>query len=623
MDGLGGVLQQVQQYLFQFVGSARHRTQFRVELPHDGLPLEVETDRQVEVVAGNFHRLVDQRRQLARLQLSVAAAAEAEHVGDDLRRAGPGLLDAIEQLRHFAAGQVAVDHGQVEAKLAGLFLVAGQVCRQASADVLYVVQDGAQRVVDFVSHARRQAADREHFFRLDHHFFQRQALGDVVDADHHAAPAAAGERVEGEGVMAQLVALGPGDPLDLGHPVLFHGFLQLRQERLQRLEGDEHRLVQRLMQRRAGEDRGFVIPLGDIELFVQGDQCRRHRVDDTVEVVLETGEFFLDLAAHLHFQFQLAVGMAGFLGQTLGLVIGILELVTGAFELLLTGLDARKHGVEGVGQAADLIVVATPGAQGVALFAGDLAAEFFKLVDRLGDQAFDLAGDEDPQQDAEHQDSQAGTERAGVERGGQLAAGHQQQVGRRVGLARDADQLGAAKLHQAPAVDVAKALGQGQRVAMLELRQHATVPPVHGCRAQRGVAVQLLEQGTGGVWGVASALGQLRVGHQPADGLQGLGCHALLGDPVSRADEGEVGHQQDGHQQYQQGRQQLLPDREVFQAMAQGHGLGSVRIQVIGLRQSQGKPRKRRCSTRRCSRCSSCGSCRPCRAATRQAWPSR
>ncbi|MNH22392.1 hypothetical protein D3C79_822480 [compost metagenome] len=97
MDGLGGVFQQVQQHLFQFVGRARHLPQFGVELAHDGLALEVEADGQVEVVAGNLHRLVDQRRQVARRQLAVAAAAETEHVGDDLRRPGTGLLDAVEQ----------------------------------------------------------------------------------------------------------------------------------------------------------------------------------------------------------------------------------------------------------------------------------------------------------------------------------------------------------------------------------------------------------------------------------------------------------------------------------------------------------------------------------------------
>ncbi|MCY1435383.1 hypothetical protein D9M71_514780 [compost metagenome] len=151
-----------------------------------------------------------------------------------------------------------------------------------------------------------------------------------------------------------------------------------------------------------------------------------------------------------------------------------------------------------------------------------------------------------------------------------------------VGIAGDADQLSAAKLHQAPAVDVAKTLGQGQRLAMLQLRQHSAIATVDGGGAQRCVTVQFLEQGTGRVWCVAGAGCKLWIGHQPADGVHSLRRHAFLGDPVGGADEGEVGHQQDGHQQNQQGRQQLLPDREVFQALAQGHGQGNVRIRWKG-----------------------------------------
>ncbi len=90
---------------------------------------------------------------------------------------------------------------------------------------------------------------------------------------------------------------------------------------------------------------------------------------------------------------------------------------------------------------------------------------------------------------------------------------------------------------------------------MLQLRQHLPIATVDGGGTQRCVIVQFLEQGTGGVRGVAGAGCKLWIGHQPADGLQRLRRHAFLGNPVGGADEGEVGHQQDGHQQYQQGRQ--------------------------------------------------------------------
>ncbi|MNN39773.1 hypothetical protein D3C81_1538210 [compost metagenome] len=145
--------------MLQFVSRAGHRPQIGVELADDGLALEIKADGQVEVVAGNLHGLVDQCRQVAGGQLAIAAPTEAEHVGDNLGCARSGLLDAIEQLRDFAAFQVAVDDRQVDAQFVGLLLILRQLWRQAPANVLHVVQDRAQWVVDFMSHASGQAPD--------------------------------------------------------------------------------------------------------------------------------------------------------------------------------------------------------------------------------------------------------------------------------------------------------------------------------------------------------------------------------------------------------------------------------------------------------------------------------
>lgn len=82
---------------------------------------------------------------------------------------------------------------------------------------------------------------------------------------------------------------------------------------------------------------------------------------------------FLDLAAHLDFQLQLAIGMAGFFRQALGLVVGGLGVVPRALELLFPGFDPRQHGIERLGQATDFIVVAPGGAQGIVFLAGNLA----------------------------------------------------------------------------------------------------------------------------------------------------------------------------------------------------------------------------------------------------------
>ncbi|MNO63720.1 hypothetical protein D3C76_544320 [compost metagenome] len=85
MNGLGGVLQQVEDDLFDFVGDHWHRAELRVELMDDLQRLEVESSDQVEIVAGDLHRLFQQGGQLAGGHLPIAAAAEGEHVGDDLR----------------------------------------------------------------------------------------------------------------------------------------------------------------------------------------------------------------------------------------------------------------------------------------------------------------------------------------------------------------------------------------------------------------------------------------------------------------------------------------------------------------------------------------------------------
>ena len=96
--------------------------------------------------------------------MPVTAAAEAEHVGHDFCRPRTGLLNAVQELGDFPGQQVFIDHIQVDADLFGLFDVLGQIVRQAPANVLHVVQDGAQWVVDLVGHAGSQSADGKHLF---------------------------------------------------------------------------------------------------------------------------------------------------------------------------------------------------------------------------------------------------------------------------------------------------------------------------------------------------------------------------------------------------------------------------------------------------------------------------
>ncbi|MNX94165.1 hypothetical protein D3C86_1263880 [compost metagenome] len=359
------------------------------------------------------------------------------------------------------------------------------------------MQDRAQRVVDLVGHAGGQTTHRKHFLRLHHHLFQGQALGDVVDPDHHATPGTAHQRIESQGVVAGFVVLEPGDSFDLGHRMLLDRFLELRQKRLERFEGKEDGLVQGFIEASAGQGAGLLVPLRHVELFVEGDQRRRHGVDDAVEVVLETGELFLDLAAHLHFELQFAVGMAGFFRQTLGLVVGCLGVVPGPLELLLPGLDPRKHGIERLGEAADFIVVSARSTQCIVFFTGYLPGQLLELVDRPGNQALDLAGNDQPQQHAEDQNPQAGRQGPGVERNWQFARGHQQQVPWCRTGAGQGDDLVGTKLGGLPVFDMPETLRQFQVVAMLQLRQSLTLSVIQGRRAQRRIAVEFIEQALG------------------------------------------------------------------------------------------------------------------------------
>lgn len=121
-------------------------------------------------------------------------------------------------------------------------------------------------------------------------------------------------------------------------------------------------------------------------------------------------------------------------------------------------------------------------------------------MDRPGNQALDLPGDHQPQQDAEDQDPQACRQRTGVERHRQLAAGNQQQVtGRRAG-AGQGDHLVAAKFGGLPGLDVPVVLWQLELFPLLQLCQALAFAIVEGGCPQRRIAVELVEQAFGALW---------------------------------------------------------------------------------------------------------------------------
>jgi len=214
--------------------------------------------------------------------------------------------------------------------------------------------------------------------------------------------------------------------------------------------------------------------------------------------------------------------------------------------------------------------------EGVVLFPGHLPGQLFELVNRAGNQALDLPGDHQPQQHAEDQNPQTGGQSPGVERHRQFAAGHQQQMPRCSAGAGQGDHLVAAKLRGLPGVEVPEMLRQLELVALLQLRQKHTFAVIERSRTQRCIAVEFVEQAFGGLWRLQGFGDQAWVGHQSADGLQGLGSHAFLGDVIGGADKGQVGDQQKRWSTAPAGRPAISGRLEDFQgagAMASGLSL--------------------------------------------------
>ncbi|MCY1522721.1 hypothetical protein D9M68_575860 [compost metagenome] len=252
--------------------------------------------------------------------------------------------------------------------------------------------------------------------------------------------------------------------------------------------------------------------------------------------------------------------MAGFLGQFVGLVEGCLGVVAGTLELLLAGLDTAEHGVEGVGQAADLVPVAARRAQRVVLLAGDLARQLLEAANRPRDHAPDLPRHQQPEQYAAGEDRQAGGQGTGIEHAGQFAGGHQQQVAGFLAGYRQFGQVGGAEFPQAPAGQVGGLQRQVQLCATLQLGQQAAVAVVERRGAQWRVAVQALQHRFGVAFRGQGLGADGRGGEEPAKGHQALGRDAFLGNPVGGADEGQVGDEQDGGEQDQQGGEQFAAD---------------------------------------------------------------
>ena len=166
------VVQNVQHYLLQLIGIADHFRQIFLQ------PLYRVNMVAGEIVGAQLQRFADDGVELHRLAL---------------RR---HLAGKTQQVLHDQLGALRLLHDKVDVVARRLRNV--RVFRQQ----IGKAQNGSERVVDFVSHARNQLADRCHLFRVTQLGLQIDRLGNVGHHRHHIAYGsiliAHGTEVDGE-----------------------------------------------------------------------------------------------------------------------------------------------------------------------------------------------------------------------------------------------------------------------------------------------------------------------------------------------------------------------------------------------------------------------------------------
>ena len=153
---------------------------------HDLEAAEVVALLQVEVGRGQRDHAVGELGQVGRRAAQLARPRETEHVGHDPRGPTPRGADPLEHLQDLPALGVGAHRGELGAAFERQLLVARQLRREPAQHVLRPVHDPAQRVVDLVGDAGRDAADRHHLLGLRQQAVHPHALAHVVDADHGA-----------------------------------------------------------------------------------------------------------------------------------------------------------------------------------------------------------------------------------------------------------------------------------------------------------------------------------------------------------------------------------------------------------------------------------------------------
>ncbi|GAB1400688.1 hypothetical protein MASR1M66_21430 [Aminivibrio sp.] len=195
--GLGRVAQEVQQDLFDLHLRALHlREAFRDMSDHQNLP-EIECFLEIVIVGGQFQGLVHDGSHVAGRPPGLAAAAEVEHVADDVGRADGRGLDVPDHARQAAGLQIGPHGLHVDAQLPGLLHVPGKIRPDPQGHVLGRLHDDGQGVVDLVGHAGGDAAHGDHLLGLDHHLLHALELGHVADHGQQEALLADGDELAG------------------------------------------------------------------------------------------------------------------------------------------------------------------------------------------------------------------------------------------------------------------------------------------------------------------------------------------------------------------------------------------------------------------------------------------
>ena len=293
--GLDGVLENIEQHLLDFPGTAEHRVgvgRFRRGIPADLGRFPVPGAGEIVVLVEQGQGLLHEPGQGMGAEGGLVLAAEGEHILDDVADAPalfPGVCDDVEDV---PSGHVFGDLLQGDAQFLGRLVVHGQGGREPVVDDLEVLEQAGQGIVDFVGHARGQAPQGHHLFRLDEHFLHADLLGDVVDADDGPhVRAVRAEGIEGDPGGERGLFQGEGHLVPgAAFPVL-QGPGQILQGVPQMGEQLGQPAARGLVRGNAGEGLGVDVPMGENAVGGQPQEHGGHGVDDPGNIGL--GPLFL------------------------------------------------------------------------------------------------------------------------------------------------------------------------------------------------------------------------------------------------------------------------------------------------------------------------------------------